>query len=88
MDAKTLARLAKLYRESNHDKDVGRRLDAAVAEVLHPQGPGLFDGPCDHAWETGGIGWKCRKCGTETNLIPLGKAGAPEKPPPNTEGTP
>ncbi len=89
MDAKTLARLAKLYRESNHDKDVGRRLDAAVAEVLHPQGPGLFDGPCDHAWnpQVGG-GWRCEKCQAEMSMPPHGKAGSPEKPPPGQGGEP
>ncbi len=89
MDVKALAQLAKLYRET-HDKDVGRRLDAAVAEVLHPQGPGLFDSlPCDHAWLLLDNGcWGCEKCGTEMSMPPRGAAGSPEKPPPNTEGTP
>ncbi len=89
MDVKALAQLAKLYRESNHDKDVGRRLDAAVAEVLHPKGPDLFDQPCDHAWlpQVGG-GWRCEKCQAEMSMPPRGTAGSPEKPPPNTEGTP
>ncbi len=90
MDIETLARLAKLYRESGHDKDVGRRLDAAVKEALDPQGPGLFDSlPCDHSWlpQVGG-GWACEKCQAEMSLPPLGKAGAPEKPPPGTGGEP
>ncbi len=85
MDLKALAQLAKLYRET-HDKDAGRRLDAAVAEVLHPQGPGLFDGPCDHAWTAREAGkWSCTKCGAKMSMPPRGQAGTPEKPPPNQE---
>ncbi len=88
MTTEELARLAKLYRET-HDKDAGRRLDAAVAEVLHPKGPGLFDSPCDHAWEaTASLEWRCRKCGATTNLTPRGQAGTPEKPPPGQGGEP
>lgn len=103
-DLETFARLVLVMRSwqkqhardgsgAEHCRTTEKQVDAAVEEVLSPtravpEAPPP-KGPCDHSWtaQTGGT-WRCPKCGTEMSMPPRGTAGAPEKPPPNTEGTP